>query len=192
MIRNDTIEGKSLTIQWLRPCASLSGVRVPFLFAVWCGQKKKTQHTREERWNFRIIFCQLLGHSVVSLSPSWVFVILISFSKLPVGLSFPPKVYQNYYLWSFWEWRGQGAFFFWVISVLLSSFVSFFGWRMGYCCLTCHLYVLFTHGFYKRSHYHIWFISYCKCPFKSICFNKLKKKITKLALLYNQGKYWYY
>lgn len=65
----------------------------------------------------------------------------------------------------FGGWK-LGMFFFSVILVL-SSFVSFFGWRMGYCCLPCHLYVLFTHGLYRRSRYHSWFIFYCKCPFKS-------------------------
>lgn len=71
---------------------------------------------------------------------------------------------------------------FFLVNFVLSSFVSFFGWRMGYCCLTCHLYVLFIHGFYKRSYYHIWFIFYCKCPYKSICFNKFFL-ITRLTFL---------
>lgn len=77
--------------------------------------------------------------------------------------------------------RGPGDVF--LFGNFCSSFLSFFGWRMGYCCLTCHLYVLFTRGFYKRSHYHIWFIFYCKCPFKSICFNLNQKKITRLMSL---------
>lgn len=126
----------------------------------------------------------MLAHrySVVSLSPSWVFVILMSFFKLLSGQSFPLKLYRTIIYQAFGG-GNQRIFLFSVIFVLLSSFISFFGWRMGSYCLTCHLYVLFTHGFCKRSHYHIWFIFYCKCPFKSICFN-LKKIVLIIRLMF--------
>lgn len=100
-------------------------------------------------------------NSVVSLSPSAGSVILMPWKLLVAWVLMCWKLLFT----SFCGW-GPGMFFFSVIFVLF-SFVSFFGWRMGYCCLPCHLHVLFTHGFQQRSRCHIWFIFYCKCPFKS-------------------------
>lgn len=60
--------------------------------------------------------------------------------------------------------------------------------------LVCFLFwlkngLLLLHS-YKRNHYHIWFIFYCKCPFKSIyCdLNIFKNHQVNVPILYNQGK----
>lgn len=114
--------------------------------------------------NLLLVACD----NCVSLSPSWESVTLMSFMKLLVAWVFHWKYIKTIICQVFGGWGGSGDIF--LFYNFSSSFVSFFGWRMGYCCLACHLYVLFMCGFYERSHYHIWFIFHCKCPFKSICF----------------------